>query len=751
MANQFIGLHMKVVLRDPSGYALAGTVRGVEAGNSLTLTNGSSSVSKGRRDPFMLTQVDGTVYNFVTQQRAAHVTIDAANIADLSEVPHEAAQPATYSVPVPDLIPISPGSQLPPQSTFVDPAILSMGRRPASGTPKASSVQYQSDRGEKQTSDPMPTSRTHSDHQLGGARTDQSILSSIQGLTVTTPSKNQTLGRPVESRDAQSQKKKARGGRNSRQPKPDQPVDGTPMAAVQSAHGKGWRQTPILESTASFQPFNSLKRQGKGRKGLQDNGWASEEVTEEMGDFDFENNLAKFDKRTIFDQMRKEDQVDDATRLVAHNRKPKPGTAGGKNLHYTENVLDLPSAAAQHADFWNSEADVGVNEEARLSGVENRNGQGSGRRADSRSGPSRRSQSRKASAVAGSQPLSRVNSAVCSPQPSGRASSRPKDVNTDQKQQQMHQPGLYLQPSNRRVEAISTLQMLNLENIAANELGFSEALMAENAGRGIAEVAVNALKDPAMKVRFELAVASSAVDASLGSSAIVILAGNNKSGIRALAAGRHLRNKNLDVIICLVGIERERDLLEDLRRQIQLYRNFGGKVLSKNDFFEHLRKSSASGSPVSVSLIIDALLGLTISFEELRIGDQATVYELMEWANRNDAFVLSVDVPTGIDPTTGKIAIIDGSHLYVKPRYVVAIGAPKRGLLEIVTPPSEGDVGAVSTTAHEDQWRLFIADMGLGLAVWRKAGTKMRRGIDFDGRWVLEMRYRGAELSFDED
>ncbi|OAQ87203.1 hypothetical protein VFPFJ_01265 [Purpureocillium lilacinum] len=707
MANQFIGLHMKVVLRDPSGYALAGTVRGVEAGNSLTLTN---------------------VYNFVTQQRAAHVTIDAANIADLSEVPYEAAQPATYSVPVPDPIPISPASQLPPQSTFVDPAILSMGRRPASGTPKASSVQYQSDRGEKQTSDPMPTSRTHSDHQLGGARTDQSILSSIQGLTVTTPSKNQTLGRPVESRDAQSQKKKARGGRNSRQPKPDQPVDGTPMAAVQSAHGKGWRQTPILESTASFQPFNSLKRQGKGRKGLQDNGWASEEVTEEMGDFDFENNLAKFDKRTIFDQMRKEDQVDDATRLVAHNRKPKPGTAGGKNLHYTENVLDLPSAAAQHADFWNSEADVGVNEEARLSGVENRNGQGSGRRADSRSGPSRRSQSRKASAVAGSQPLSRVNSA-----------------------QQMHQPGLYLQPSNRRVEAISTLQMLNLENIAANELGFSEALMAENAGRGIAEVAVNALKDPAMKVRFELAVASSAVDASLGSSAIVILAGNNKSGIRALAAGRHLRNKNLDVIICLVGIERERDLLEDLRRQIQLYRNFGGKVLSKNDFFEHLRKSSASGSPVSVSLIIDALLGLTISFEELRIGDQATVYELMEWANRNDAFVLSVDVPTGIDPTTGKIAIIDGSHLYVKPRYVVAIGAPKRGLLEIVTPPSEGDVGAVSTTAHEDQWRLFIADMGLGLAVWRKAGTKMRRGIDFDGRWVLEMRYRGAELSFDED
>lgn len=304
-------------------------------------------------------------------------------------------------------------------------------------------------------------------------------------------------------------------------------------------------------------------------------------------------------------------------------------------------------------------------------------------------------------------------------------------------------------PSNRRLETISTLQMLNLENIAANELGFSESLMAENAGRGIAEVAVTALDDPALKVRFGLAVASSSGDASLSSSSIVILAGNNKSGIRALAAGRHLRNKNVDVVVCLVGVERERDLLEDLRRQMQLYRSFGGKVLGKNDFFEHLRKSSASGSPVTVSLIIDALLGLTISFEELRIGDQATVYELMEWANRNEAFVLSVDVPTGIDPSTGKIAIIDGGQLYVKPRYVVAIGAPKRGLLEAVTPPSDGDLelrNNSSGAAQEDEWRLFIADMGLGSAVWRKAGTKVRRGIDFDGKWVLEMRHRGAEV-----
>ncbi|KAF4510295.1 hypothetical protein G6O67_002194 [Ophiocordyceps sinensis] len=708
MAGQFIGLHMRVILKDPPGCCLTGIVRDVEAGYSLTLTN---------------------VFNSATQERTGQMKIVASNIADLSEMAHDGAPPTSYPAPAPDPIPALSFTQPPSQSTFVDPAILSMGRRPTSVTSSASGQKNQPAKGDWQMPKPEPE-RSPLREGRQATRRPEDLLNSIKVLKVDSPSRDQSNGRPAVVHESPLQKKKPRS-RHTKQPQShagDQAahkIDGTPVANVLNAHGKGWRQTPILESTASFQPFNCLKRQGKGRKGLQDNGWASEDVTEEMGDFDFENNLAKFDKRTIFDQMRKEDQVDDANRLVSHNRRAKPGTAGGKSLHGSENVPDTPRNAAQHNDFWNSEADVGVNDEGRLSGKENRNGQGA-RRGEGKSGPSRRSQSRKANNVMGGHPLSRVNST-----------------------QPVQQPGLYLVPSNRRLEAISALQMLNLENIAANELGFSESLMAENAGRGIAEVAVTALNDPAMKVRFGLAVANSSGDASLSSSSIVILAGNSKSGIRALAAGRHLRNKNIDVIVCLVGVERERDLLEDLRRQMQLYRSFGGKVLGKNDFFEHLRESSASGSPVSVSLIIDALLGLTISFEELRIGDQATVYELMEWSNRNEAFVLSVDVPTGIDPTTGKIAIIDGGQLYVKPRYVVAIGAPKRGLLEAVTPPSDGDLQLRNNhgkAAQEDEWRLFVVDMGLGSAVWRQAGTKVRRGIDFDGKWVLEMRHQGAEV-----
>ncbi|KAL6821055.1 YjeF N-terminal domain-containing protein [Trichoderma sp. SZMC 28015] len=740
MASQFTGLQMRVVLRDPAEYMLTGTVSDVQAGSSLTLTN---------------------VFIDATREWVPHIRIDAANIADLEEIgcdgpdskPPVPKYPAQQS---PSKSLVQPPAE-PTQPAFVDPAILSLGRRPKSNT-----LSSQKNPPEKQGDETDATALPgvlYGIHvgrpSLDSGDDENTIVASVKDLKidpVVILPKDVSISKSRPSKEVpgsaqQQQKKKAR-----RHPKAHKEHLGEPQVAVQTqGHGKGWRQTPILQSTASFQPFSSLKRNSKGVKNLKDNGWASEDVTEEMGEFDFENNLAKFDKHKIFDQMRKEDQVDDASRLVAHNRRPKPGTAGGKNLHYSENVLDMPSTSpAPNADYWNSEADVGANGSERLSGREPKNGSQTGKRPDSKTG-GRRSQSRKASTAApvGSQPLSRVNSSLRY-QASRRSSPTTGHRSTDYEQQQ-HQPGLYLIPSNRRVETISTLQMLNIENIAANEIGFSETLMAENAGRGIAEVAVTALSDPAMKVRFEMVVAGASSEATVRSSTIVILAGNNKSGIRALAAGRHLRNKNFDVVVCLVGIERERDLLEDLRRQIQLYRNFGGKVLSKHDFFEYLRKGSAAPNGLSISLIIDALLGLTMSFEELRVGDQASVYELMEWANRNEAFVLAVDVPSGIDPTSGKVAIIDGGHLFVKPRYVVAIGAPKKGLLEVVTPPLHDDPSLSTSIAQEDEWRLFIVDLGLGSAIWRKAGTKIRRGIEFDGKWVLEMKYRGIEEDEDED
>ena len=532
----------------------------------------------------------------------------------------------------------------------------------------------------------------------------------------------------------------------------------------------GWRQTPILQSAQSFQPFSSLKKPGKGRPALD--GWMAQDVKGgDLEEFDFESNLAKFQKDTVFSQYRKADKTKDADRLVSHNRLAKPGTAGGRNLHHTENVLDTaptmvkPLNILTSSDFWNSEAENGgilKSDDRRHGGREPGSGRSS-RPGDTKISTSRRSQSRKANsqAGAGNNPITLVNSGVNTSAAKPRllrrnthsretvlefsGSSQGRHANTKQLAPPSGE-GFYLVETGKRIQAVSPLQMLNVENIAHNEIGLTEEMMTENAARGIAKVTLIGLEDPAVQIRQQESPEREREEAT-----VVIMAGNNKSGARAVAAGRHLRNKGVNVLLCVVGIERERDLLDHFLQQIRIFRNMGGRVFSKKDLFDHTRKmappSTRSAPTVSITLIIDALLGLAVSFEELGTSDQASVYELIQWANRNDAFVLAVDVPTGIDPSTGRVNRIEGDKLYVKPRYVASIAAPKRGILHTLT--TDGDAAA-DLVDGPDEWRLFIVDLGLGAAIWRKAGTRMRRGIDFQGKWVQEIKLRDGSGDNDQ-
>lgn len=788
-----------VELRDPPE-RLQGSVTGVEAGQSLTLSNGM--LVKASDVPCMGAALDALaadgqiVWSLDSRSWRPQVVVNPANIVEIFDA---SKGPALPPAPTPAPAPASDQQAATPP-VYDDPAILSFRLgpgRPDSGPGSRDRSSSKSRLAANNEANFPPVSRA-----VQGVSTQGSLQNVVPALEASAA--HSSLSQADDSRvaisplDATGESDAAALSLHAAQPEDSQKSRRRPRQPrtakigplgesiripaegqkAQAGRGKGWRETPMLQDTASFQPFNALKKSGRRQRQQlsQDNGWASEDVTDvqEMGDFDFEGGLAKFDKRTLFDQMRKEDEVADADRLVTYNRRPlpKPGTASGKNLHFSENVLDLPSTVlastpksivrepqAVSQDFWNSEADdvgavVGATGGGRSSGREFESRQSS-RRDESKASNTRRSQSRKASASTAGQGAARAH-------PVGARSSYPERPQPQASHPASATRGLYLLPSRRRLETVSALQMLNLENIAHNEMGLTEDMMAENAGRGIAEATLIALADPAIKIRTggaTVAASGTAVQSSASSSqtTVVILSGNNKSGIRAVAGARHLRSRGINVLVCVVGIERgERELLEDFRQQIRLYRNFGGRIHNKSELFEYLRKatiptltidtprSAVVARPPAVALIVDALLGLAISFDELRTGDQATVYELIKWANRNEAFVLAVDVPTGIDPTSGKASIIDGTRLYVRPRYVVAMGAPKRGLAEAVS-TGEAEDGSMAEPAVLDDpaldWRLFIADIGLGAAVWKKAGTKIRRGIDFDDKWLLEMRY----------
>lgn len=805
MADNFIGAHMLVTLREPPT-TLRGVVRDVKSGCSLTLSNVWSA--------------DGSTW------LQSHLTVEAANVANLVEISaitlqletstadngiatastcidnRDADRPsvpasseipsrATATTPSPQPVPPGPSITAPtltsaPGVPFRDPAIIAVGKPPSAvvaGPPSASGNEGARTAAQQGASAQAVTG-TLAVAKLTAGSVAKPALDTPQ-ISVHGPDAvaNDVLRVDAEPTTHALAKKKSRrprankGGRTTGTQEYIGLSQDTPSGQA-AAHGsKGWRQTPMLEDTSSFQPFNALKK-GRGRRAnpLQhENGWASEDVTDvqELGEFDFEGSLAKFDKHTLFDQMRKDDQVDDAHRLVSHNRqpRPKPGTSGGKNLHYSENVLETPAAGTSLKvelphDFWNSEADT-ERPSARDQGSRQ-----SSRRGESKMPATRRSRSRKASAAASAiaVPPRTGSSGVRTPTSGNRqrrgpaAAQGPTDGLASGGDRTQRPTGgvpaassLALAPSLRRIETVSALQMLNLELIAHNDVGLTEEMMTENAARGIAEVALTALADPAVRLR------SGVSGGDIATGAVVVLAGNNKSGIRAVAAARHLRNKGVNMLVCVVGMERgERDLLEGMQQQLRLLRNLGGRVYGKNELLDHVRKLSIPTltvdtprgallpNPPAVTLIVDALLGLATPFDELRTGEQATVFELVEWANRNEAFVLALDVPTGIDPSTGNISIVDGNRLYVRPRYVAALGAPKKGLLESMSSgtAAEGDGTVAQAQAPDDfvsDWKLYIIDIGLGPAVWKKAGTKMRRGIDFGRSWVVEMRFLAGD------
>lgn len=346
-------------------------------------------------------------------------TINAAEIVELVEAGNENNTPAV-KVPPPGATPVPR-----PTKTFEDPAILSVGKRPTPVSRPSIPNQWSSTSMERVDSSRTATGREERPAIKEVAAAIAKLAEPMQKISVVEDEADDAEALALEELDgaahisftqpiakAQGKRVRKRRGRKDREETPQDPtITVTPVKDNTKTKGskqtplldaKGWRQTPLLEPNPSFQPFSTLKKKGWRNGKTEENGWATEDATDvqEMGDFDFEGSLAKFDKKTVFNQIQAEDTIAEGDRLVAHNRLPraKPGTAGGKNLHPTENVLDMPNGRVDN-DAWKSEAGDSEVEE-RTSQRDTGSGRTSrrGGRAESKLSNNRRPVSRKGSA-----------------------------------------------------------------------------------------------------------------------------------------------------------------------------------------------------------------------------------------------------------------------------------------------------------------------------------------------------------------
>jgi len=178
---------------------------------------------------------------------------------------------------------------------------------------------------------------------------------------------------------------------------------------------------------------------------------------------------------------------------------------------------------------------------------------------------------------------------------------------------------------------------------------------------------------------------------------VAVVAGHGNNGGDGLVAARHLATWGCPVRVMVVADEsRVGGLVLD---HIVAARRCGVDVTVGAD--APIVRSGIAG----VRLVIDAILGTGLH-QAPREPQASAIREL----NAGEAPILSVDVPSGIDATTGEA--FDPS---VRATVTCTLSAMKRGL-------RSGDA-----SAHAGD--LWVADIGMPASAWERTGLRRPLGV----------------------
>ncbi|WP_204960066.1 NAD(P)H-hydrate epimerase [Salinigranum salinum] len=231
----------------------------------------------------------------------------------------------------------------------------------------------------------------------------------------------------------------------------------------------------------------------------------------------------------------------------------------------------------------------------------------------------------------------------------------------------------------RAVPAVTTAEMREIDRIAVEEVGPELLQMMENAGRTLASFARELADGP-----------------------VVILAGDGGNGGGGLCAARHLANHTFDVRVAL-----DRPSAALTGAAATQYRTLEGTdaTLVETDV-------DAAGI-TEAGVVVDAVIGYGLAG-----APRGRATARIDACNAAAAPVLSLDVPSGVDATTGETpgAAVDADH-------VLTLALPKTGLAGLAGPVD----GA-----------LWLADIGIPREVFNRAGIDYVQ--PFAGRSRVRLR-----------
>jgi len=174
------------------------------------------------------------------------------------------------------------------------------------------------------------------------------------------------------------------------------------------------------------------------------------------------------------------------------------------------------------------------------------------------------------------------------------------------------------------MKVVSANEMRELDRRAIEEYGIPGVVLMENAGRG----ATDTIEDMLVTDKIDT---------------VLIIAGKGNNGGDGFVVARHLVNRGLDCSILLIGKVSEVD--GDARINLDIALKMGVEVREAVSDISLVEEEIRSAG-----LVVDALFGTGLSKE---VG--GFYAEVIDRINMADSPIVSLDIPSGLDASTGRV------------------------------------------------------------------------------------------------
>ena len=193
------------------------------------------------------------------------------------------------------------------------------------------------------------------------------------------------------------------------------------------------------------------------------------------------------------------------------------------------------------------------------------------------------------------------------------------------------------------VPCLTTAQMREVDRAMVEDYRIELIQMMENAGRNLAHLA---------RSRF--------LDGDPRGNTVVVLAGRGGNGGGGLVCARRLHNWGANVHVFIT--RSDRDFKGIPAQQLEILRRMGVPVT--------IGTGMVLSGMINVDLIIDAVIGYSLGG-----NPQGMAADFIRWANAQEAPILSLDTPSGLELTNG--------HIFeptIRATATMTLALPKEGL-----------------------------------------------------------------------